>query len=143
VTGWLLDTNVLSELRRPKPNQRVIEFVASQSLDLLYVSVVTFAEIRFGIELVKDVSRRMELNEWLTHSLRPMFENRVLEITEEIVLKWRLLVEDGRKAGHTFAQPDLLIAATALHHGLTIVTRDTSEYEQANVPVINPWTAKR
>ena len=143
MTGWLLDTNVLSELRRPKPNQRVIEFVASQSLDLLYVSVVTFAEIRFGIELVKDVSRRMELNEWLTHSLRPMFENRVLEITEEIVLKWRLLVEDGRKAGHTFAQPDLLIAATALHHGLTIVTRDTSEYEQANVPVINPWTAKR
>ena len=54
------------------------------------------------------------------------------------MLKWRLLVEDGRKSGHTFAQPDLIIAATALHHGLTIVSRDTSKYEQANAPVLNP-----
>ena len=141
--GWLLDTNVLSELRRPKPDARVVKFVTGQSLDVLYVSVVTFAEIRFGIELVKDVNRRMELNDWLDNKLRPMFEERVLEVSEDIMLKWRLLVEEGRKSGHTFAQPDLIIAATALHHGLTIVSRDTSEYEQANVPVLNPWTAPR
>jgi predicted nucleic acid-binding protein len=141
VTGWLLDTNVLSELRRPKPDARVVEFVSAQSLDVLYVSVVTFAEIRFGIELVKDVSRRMELNDWLTHKLRPMFEDRVLEITEDIMVKGRLMVEEGRKAGHTFSQPDLIIAATALHHGLTIVSRDTSEYKEANAPVLNPWLA--
>ncbi len=141
--GWLLDTNVLSELRRPKPDARVVKFVTGQSLDLLCVSVVTFAEIRFGIELVKDVNRRMELNDWLDNKLRPMFEERVLEVSEDIMLKWRLLVEEGRKSGHTFAQPDLIIAATALHHGLTIVSRDTSEYEQANVPVLNPWTAPR
>lgn len=140
MTGWLLDTNVLSELRRPKPNSRVVEFVSRQPLDLLHVSVVTFAEIRFGIELVKDVSRRMELNDWLTHKLRPMFENRVVEITEDVMLKWRLIVEDGRKRGHTFSQPDLLIAASALHHDLTIVSRDTDEYEMANAPVFNPWT---
>jgi predicted nucleic acid-binding protein len=139
VTGWLLDTNVLSELRRPKPASKVAQFVAGQSLDLLHVSVVTFAEIRFGIELVKDGARRMELNEWLDHKLRPMFEDRVLEISEDIMLKWRLLVEDGRKSGHTFSQPDLIIAATALHHGLTIVSRDTSDYEIANVPILNPW----
>ncbi|MEK6371554.1 MAG: type II toxin-antitoxin system VapC family toxin [Acidobacteriota bacterium] len=137
--GWLLDTNVLSELRRPKPEAKVVQFVSSQTLDVLHVSVVTFAEIRFGIELVKDVSRRMELNDWLDHKLRPMFEDRVLEINEEVMLKWRLLVEEGRKSGHTFSQPDLIIAATALHHGLTIVSRDTSEYEIANVPVLNPW----
>jgi predicted nucleic acid-binding protein len=136
---WLLDTNVLSELRRPKPEAKVVQFVAAQSLDHLHVSVVTFAEIRFGIELVKDVARRMELNDWLNHKLRPMFEDRALEITEDIMLKWRLLVEQGRKSGHTFSQPDLIIAATALHHGLTIVSRDTSEYEQANVSVLNPW----
>jgi predicted nucleic acid-binding protein len=59
VTGWLLDTNVLSELRRPKPDAKVVQFISSQPLDLLYVSVVTFAEIRFGIELVKEVARRM------------------------------------------------------------------------------------
>ncbi|MCU1246574.1 MAG: VapC toxin family domain ribonuclease [Acidobacteria bacterium] len=139
MTGWLLDTNVLSELRRPKPEPKVVQFVAAQSLDHLYVSVVTFAEIRFGIELVKDAARRMELNDWLTHKLRPMFEERVLEITEAIMLKWRLLVEEGRKSHHTFSQPDLIIAATALHYGLTIVSRDTKEYKIANVPVLNPW----
>lgn len=139
MNGWLLDTNVLSELRRPKPEPKVVQFVAAQPLDLLYVSVVTFAEIRFGIELVKDAARRMELNEWLDHKLRPMFEDRVLEISEETMLKWRLLVEDGRKRGHTFSQPDLIIAATALQHGLTIVSRDTSEYAQAGAAVVNPW----
>jgi hypothetical protein len=142
VTGWLLDTNVLSELRRPKPDAKVVRFVSAQSLDLLYVSVVTFAEIRFGIELVKDVKRRMELNDWLDHKLRPMFEQRVLEISEDVMLKWRLLVEDGRKRGHTFSQPDLIIAATALQHDLTIVSRDTSEYEMANASVLNPWITK-
>jgi predicted nucleic acid-binding protein len=96
VIAWLLDTNVLSELRRPKPEPKVVQFVAGQSLDLHHVSVVTFAEIRFGIELVKDVARRMELNEWLDHKLRPMFEGRVLEISEDIMLKWRLLVEEER-----------------------------------------------
>jgi predicted nucleic acid-binding protein len=139
VTGWLLDTNVLSELRRPKPEPKVAQFVAAQPLDLLYVSVVTFAEIRFRIELVKDAARRMELNEWLDHKLRPMFDDRVLEISEDVMLKWRLLEEDGRKKGHTLSQPDLIIAATALHHGLTIVSRDTTEYELANTSVMNPW----
>jgi toxin FitB len=141
VNGWLLDTNVLSELRRPRPEPKVVNFVSGQSLDLLYVSVVTFAEIRFGIESVKDLARRVELSDWLAVKLRPLFEDRVLEITEDIMLRWRLLVEEGRKTGHTFAQPDLLIAATALHHGLTVVSRDTTEYEMAKVGVLNPWSA--
>jgi predicted nucleic acid-binding protein len=68
-----------------------------------------------------------------------MFGERVLQITEDIMLEWRLLVEEGRKAGHTFSQPDLIIAATAIHHGLTLVTRDRSDYDWARVPVINPW----
>ena len=139
MTGWLLDTNVLSELRRPRPNARVVAFVSGQPLDLLYVSVVTFAEIRFGIELVGDVTRRMELNDWLEHKLRPIFEDRVLDISEDVMLTWRLLVEEGRTRGHTFSQPDLIVAATALQHGLTVVSRDVSEYELAKVPVLNPW----
>jgi predicted nucleic acid-binding protein len=100
---------------------------------------VTCAEIRFGIELVTDANRRAELNDWLTHKVRPMFEQRVLAITEDIMFKWRLLIEDGRKAGHTFSQPDLMIAATALHHGLTVVSRDVSDYQKAHTPVFNPW----
>ena len=118
MTGWLLDTNVLSELRRPKPDRKVVAFIAAQPLELLYVSAVTLAEIRFGIEVVTDATKRAELNDWLAHKVRPMFEQRVLPVTEEIMFKWRLLVEDGRKAGYTFSQPDLIIAATALHHGL-------------------------
>jgi predicted nucleic acid-binding protein len=70
-----------------------------------------------------------------------MFDGRVLQITEEIMLKWRMMVERGRKAGHTFSQPDLIIAATAIHHGLTVVTRDRSDFDKAGVPVVNPWDA--
>jgi predicted nucleic acid-binding protein len=139
VTGWLLDTNILSELRRPRPERKVLAFVAAQPLELLYVSSVTFAEIRFGIELVSDANRRTALNDWLAHKVRPMFEQRVLAITEDIMFKWRLLVEDGRKVHHTFSQPDLIIAATALHHGLTVVSRDVSDYRRAHASVLNPW----
>jgi predicted nucleic acid-binding protein len=140
VTGWLLDTNVLSELRRPKPERKVLAFVAAQPLELLYISTVTLAEIRFGIELLTDVARRSELNDWLAHKVRPMFEQRVLAITEDIMFKWRLLVEQGRKVGHTFSQPDLIVAATGQYHGLTIVSRDTADYVKAQATVFNPWT---
>jgi toxin FitB len=139
VSGWLLDTNILSELRRPKPNQKVIDFVAAQPLDLLFVSIVTFAEIRLGIEAIADPIRRAELNDWLAHKVRPVFEKRALPVSEDIMFKWWLLVEDGRKAGHTYSQPDLIIAATALHYGLTVVTRDTADFGRARVPVLDPW----
>jgi predicted nucleic acid-binding protein len=139
--AWLLDTNVLSEGRRLRPEPRVAAFIAAQPLNELYISVVTFAEIRFGIELLDDPVRRAELNGWLTQKLRPMFASRVLPITEDIMVKWRLLLEEGRKMGHTFSQPDLIIAATALHHGLTVVTRDRADFEKARVPVLNPWEA--
>ena len=140
MSGWLLDTNVLSELRRPRPQARVLRFVAALPLEQLFVSEVTFAEIRFGIELINQPARRSELSDWLTHKVRPMFVQRSLPVTEEIMFKWRLLVETGRKRGHTFSQPDLIIAATALCHGLTVVTRDRTEFELAGVPVLNPWT---
>lgn len=139
MSGWLLDTNVISELRRPRPSARVRRFIASQRLEDLFVSTVIFAEIRFGIEAVGDPIRRSELNDWLLHRVRPMFDQRVLEVSEDVMFKWRLLVEEGRKVGHTFSQPDLIIAATALQHGLTVVTRDTGDYKLARVPLLNPW----
>jgi predicted nucleic acid-binding protein len=88
VTGWLLDTNILSELRRPKPAPNVLAFIAAQPLERLYVSAVTFAEIRFGIEAVADASRRAGLNDWLANKVRPMFEERVLPVTEDVMFKW-------------------------------------------------------
>jgi predicted nucleic acid-binding protein len=141
VNGWLLDTNVISELRRPRPEPRVRAFVEVQSLDTLFVSSVTLAEIRFGIELVADPLRRAELADWLNLRVRPMFEQRTLPVSEAVMLKWRLLVEEGRKTGHTFSQPDLIIAATAALHGLTVVSRDTADFQRARVAVLNPWQA--
>jgi len=70
-----------------------------------------------------------------------MFNDRVLPVTEDIMFRWRVLMEDGRKSGHTFSQPDLIIAATALQHGLTVVTRDRADFDRAGVPVMNPWNA--
>jgi predicted nucleic acid-binding protein len=137
--AWLLDTNILSEGRKPRPEPRVTAFYNSQPLNQFYISVVNIAEIRFGIELQADPVRRAGLNEWLTLTLRPAFAGRILPVTEDVLLKWRLLMEEGRKIGHTYSHPDLLLAATALQHGLTVVTRDRSDFDQAKVPVFNPW----
>ena len=140
MTNWLLDTNILSELRRPKPEPKVLSFIASQPLECLFVCCVTFAEIRFGIELLNDPHRRANLVDWLNHKLRPMFPQRILEVSEDVMFKWRLLVEEGRKVGHTYSQPDLIIAATALQHGLSVVSRDTTDFVRAGALVFNPWT---
>ncbi len=141
MTGWLLDTNILSELRKARPEPKVLAFIAAQPLDTLYISTVTLAEIRFGIETAPEANRRAELHAWLAHTVRPMFDFRVLPVSEDVMLRWRLLVEQGRKSGHTYPQPDLIIAAIALCHGLTIVSRDTTDYQRARVPILNPWLA--
>jgi len=139
VTGWLLDTNVLSELRKPRPETKVVGFISEQLIDNLYISSVTFAEIRYGIEMAQEAGRRAELHGWLTHFVRPMFEGRVLSVSEDVMLKWRLLMHEGRSVGHTFSQPDLIIGATALCHGRTIVSRNTRDFSRARVPMFNPW----
>src|ERR1700733_11819400 len=137
--AWLLDTNILSEIRRLKPEPKVLTFIAGYPLAELYISAVTLAELRFGIELLGEgTERRSELGHWLTHTIRPMFDERVLPVTEDIMFRWRVLLEEGRKRGHTFSQPDLIIAATALHHGCTVVTRDRDDFDRTGAPVLNP-----
>jgi toxin FitB len=91
---------------------------------------------------VPEAARRAELTKWLTVEVRPMFTQRVIEISEDIMFRWRLLVEDGRKAGHTFSQPDLLIAATALEHRLTLVTRNQKDFAGLDLSLLNPWEAQ-
>lgn len=139
MSGWLLDTNILAELRRPRPEPRVLSFIAEQPLETLHISTVTLAEIRFGIEKLDDPVKRSSLTEWLTHRVRPMFDGRVLPVSEDVMLKWRLLMAEGRRIGHTFPQPDLIIAATGLCHGLAIVTRDIDDYTRTGADLLNPW----
>ena len=138
--GWLLDTNIVSELRRPRPDPHVVGFVTAQPARLLYLSSITFAEIQFGIDRLADPSRRQDLTIWLERTLRPLFAGRTLDVTENVVLRWRQLVEAGRRRGHTFGQPDLFVAAIAALDDLVVVSRDTGEFLAAGVPVLDPWT---
>lgn len=139
--GWLLDTNVLSELRKPRPNTKVVEFVAAQPGELLFTTDVTFGEIRFGIEQLQDPGRRADIHIWLDRTLRPLFAGRVLTITEDVVLRWKTMAVEGQRHGHTFGQPDLFIAAIAALEGLVVVTRDISEFVVAGVPAFDPWSS--
>ncbi len=139
MTRYLLDTNIVSELVKPKPEPLVSAFIAAHPLHDLYLSEITFAEIRLGIERQAEPLKRSALVSWLNHQLRPMFEGRVVAIGEDVILRWRLMVEAGRKNGHTYSQPDLFIAACAALHGLTVVTRDVDDFERSGVAVFNPW----
>jgi predicted nucleic acid-binding protein len=84
--------------------------------------------------------QRAELSAWLTTRVRPLFGQRVIEVSEDVMFTWRLLVEHGRSIRHSFSQPDLIIAASALRHGLTVVARNVHDFELAKVPVFNRWT---
>lgn len=137
--GWLIDTNVLSEARRPRPDERVIAFMSRHESGSYFVSTVTFAELRYGIERLDDLEHRAGLRLWLDHVLRPQFASTTLDVSEEVILRWRLLLQAGRRAGMAFPPPDLLIAATALVHGMTVVTRDVRHFAATGAPVLNPW----
>ena len=139
--GWLLDTNVVSELRKPKPNSAVAEFVAAQPGDVLFTTEVTFGEIRFGIEQLEDAGRRTDINMWLNRTLRPLFFGRVLAITEDVIVRWKTMAVEGQKRRHTYGQPDLFIAAIAALEDLAVVMRDTGEFVTAGVPLFDPWSS--
>jgi toxin FitB len=141
VRGWLLDTNVVSELRKPRPNSAVAAFVAAQPGEVLFTTEVTFGEIRFGIEQLEDAGRRADIHLWLNRTLRPLFFGRVLAITEDVIVRWKTMAVEGQKRRHTFGQPDLFIAAIAALEDLVVVTRDTGEFVAAEVPVFDPWSS--
>ncbi|MBM3654775.1 MAG: type II toxin-antitoxin system VapC family toxin [Alphaproteobacteria bacterium] len=139
--GWLLDTNVISELRKARADAGVTAFVEAQPGDLLYVSAITFGEIRYGIEQIEDPARRADIEFWLDHTIRPLFAGRVTPVSEEVIVRWKMMVVDGQKRGHTFGQPDLFIAATAALEDLIVVSRDITQFVAAGAPVFDPWTS--
>jgi toxin FitB len=132
--GWLLDTNIISELRKPNCHPLVKQWSESQLPQSFYLSTVTLAEIRFGIERAKDEAFRQELTQWLNDTLRPWFSDRLLSIDEEVILLWRRMVEQGRKQGYTYSQPDLFIAAIAVLHDLCVM-----DFQKSGVAVFNPF----
>jgi len=129
VRGWLLDTNVISELRKPNCDARVKAWADSQLPSNLYLSRVTIAEIKYGIERLPTADpSRSRLEAWLEGELRPWFSDRLLDVDEDVFVVWRRLVEKGKAMRHTFPQPDLFIAATAVLHDLCVVTRNAGDF---------------
>ena len=141
MSGFLLDTNVLSEFARPDntPDQRVKQWLETADPDSLYASVLTFGEIRRGIEKLPSSKRRTHLETWLAKDLHEWFENRLLVIDEAIANRWGILATAAQRKGTPLAIIDGLLSATAIEHKLTVVTRNSPDFVSANVPVLNPW----
>ena len=142
MSGFLLDTNVLSEFnRRGEPDYRVKQWLEAADPDSLYVSVLTFGEIRFGVGLLPPSKRRTELQHWLEQDLPEWFEGRILAVDHSIADRWGWLRSQAQMKGRSLSVIDALLAATALEHKLTIVSRNVSDFSVAGLPVVNPWEA--
>jgi predicted nucleic acid-binding protein len=139
VSGFLLDTNIISELVKPKPEANVTKWVENTDESLLYLSVLTLGEIRRGIAALPQSRRRATLEAWLNKELRARFEGRILVIDQEVADRWGLLTAAARNSGIGLPVIDGLLAATALEHNLTLVTRDTGQIPSMGVAVFNPW----
>ena len=139
MSGFLLDTNIISELVKPKPEANVTEWVENTDESLLYLSVLTLGEIRRGIAALPQSRRRATLEAWLDKNLRARFEGRILVIDQEVADRWGLLTSAARNSGIVLPVIDGLLAATALEHNLTLVTRDTGQIPSMGVAVFNPW----
>ncbi len=140
--GWLIDTNVVSEIRkgsRAAPGVRA--WANAVPPVACFISRVNLAEIRFGIERAPDPGFRAELEAWVRDGLLPWFGDRILDVDGPVLLRWRWLAWEGQKAGYTYGAPEALLAATALVHGLGVVTRNVADFDRAGVMLLNPWLA--
>ena len=135
--SYLLDTNVLSELRKRTPNAGVVAWFAQRPASTLFLSVLTLGELRKGVEGVKDVTRRMALLDWLDTDLPAFFTGRILSVDAPVADRWgRMLAAAGRPVPAI----DSLLAATAIHHGLSLVSRNVRDLTDFGLDVINPWS---
>jgi predicted nucleic acid-binding protein len=140
VSGFLLDTNVISELIRPKPETKVTTWIDATDEELLFLSVVTLGEIRKGVTLLPRSARRTALEVWLGSDLPSRFSERILNIDQEVADRWGHVSGLTSARGANLAVTDGLLAATAIRHNLTLVTRNTKDVAATGVSLFNPWT---
>jgi toxin FitB len=138
--NFLLDTNGVSEWVKPLPDPGFVGWLATVDEDRVYLSVVTLAEVRHGIERLTDGRRRARLEEWLWRDLAERFRGRVLTVDAAIADAWGRLVARTEAAGHALSVMDGFIAATAQIHELTVVTRNVKDFSVTGVDLHNPWT---
>ena len=139
MSGFLLDTNVISELVKPRPETRVVSWIATTDESLLFLSVLTIGEIRREISSLPSTTRRATLEAWLDSSLLVRFNGRILPIDLGVADRWGRLTGSAAARKSPIPVIDGLLAATALHHNLTLVTRNSSDIAAAAVPVFDPW----
>jgi predicted nucleic acid-binding protein len=139
--GFLLDTNIPSEMTRSRPQPSVSAWLDDADDDQLYFSVVSLGEILKGVTLVSESKRRRQLQQWLDETLRPWFEGRILPVNQPIAERWGVLAGQCQMKGRALKVVDGLIAATALEHDLTVVTRNVKDFASLGVTVFNPWDA--
>ena len=140
-SGFLLDTNVISELMKPRPQKRVVQWIEATAEELLHLSAISIGEVRKGIDLLDDDDpRRGALQSWLDRDVRVRFADRLLSFDDAVAERWGQLEAWAKKRRLTLSTIDAQLAATALHHGLTFVTRNTSDVDPTGVPVFNPWS---
>lgn len=137
---FLLDTNVVSEWTKPKPDAGVVAWCASVDEDRTFISVITIAELRYGIERLTAGRRRVRLEEWLEHELKVRFEGRIISIDAAICDAWGKVVARADQQGRPANTMDAFLAATAELHQLTVVTRNTGDFRKLTKSVINPWS---
>lgn len=141
--NYLLDTNVLSEATKPRPDARAAAWLSARPALALFVSVVTIAEIRKGILLLPEGKKRTKLEGWLESELLPAFADRVIPLGGAEMNEWAALQADAEKRGYRLPVVDSLIAATARCHGLALATRNTHDFRHCGIPVLDPWAEEK
>lgn len=136
--SYLIDTNVLSELRRREPNARVVQWFARRPSSTLYLSVLTLGELRKGIDALPQTPRKLALLDWLEAELPLFFAGRVLAVDAKVADRWGRLVAQSARP---LPAIDSLLAATALTHGLTLITRNVKDFQHPDLAVLDPWLA--
>ena len=137
--SFLLDTNVVSEWVKPRPNPGVIGWLADVDEDRVFISVITLAESRRAVERMQDGIRKQRLTAWLAHELPLRFEGRIVPIDATIADTWGRITARGEIAGRSIGAMDAFIAATAVAHGLTLVTRNVRDFQSSLNAIVNPW----
>ena len=137
--GFLLDTNVISELTRPRIEPKVQQWIAAKEFGTLFISVVSLGEMEKGFTTMTDLAKRARLETWLEQQLAELFRDQVLPITQAIAKRWGAFDGLRQMAGRPMAVADGMIAATAFEHGLTVVTRNDKDFQGLSVSILNPW----
>jgi toxin FitB len=139
MNGYLLDTNCISEVVRPRPEPRVMNWLGAADEALLFLSVLTLGEIRKGVASLAQSRRRTLLETWLNKELQARFSGRILTVDRATADRWGLLAAAAKKNGRSLSTIDGLLAATAFQHNLTIVSRNENDFGELQVQILNPW----